>query len=173
MCYRENGCVLRTHNHCSYTCKNKHKFGEKCIYQNKCNPEKKLSKDDFINKIYKKYNIQENSLFNDLYYLNNEDKFFLNDTFLSDKAITKEIIWKWIMDFINIFNNRQINVKKPLVILLYLELFSSFRHNFLLENYKFKKTIKEKYIEFVNIPDKNFTNYFEYMFSNDIKKLNI
>ncbi len=165
-CRRDFGCQIRIHHHCSYSCTKKHKFGEKCKEIEKIETKIKYSKKDiakrsrFIERIYEKYKIQYTEILNQLYNLNNIELDKISDTFLSDKAITAEVSLQWFKYVLDLYDKyKWTNVPKALIILLYAELFFSYRYSYLLKNKKFIETIKSKYLEYCNNEDSNFTMY--------------
>ena len=178
-CRRDFGCQIRIHHHCSYSCTKKHKFGEKCKEKiEKIETKIKYSKKDiakrsrFIERIYEKYKIQYTEILNQLYNLNNIELDKISDTFLSDKAITAEVSLQWFKYVLDLYDKyKWTNVPKALIILLYAELFFSYRYNYLLKNKKFTETIKFKYLEYCNNEDTKFSIYLRNTYETYINEL--
>jgi len=154
MCFRNNNCVIRSHNHCNGNCKIKHNMGEKCV--SRVNVVEKLNKNE-IEKKYNKLLIDEISRkygFNDIVNecLSNKLKFnaiertFLYDTFLSNKAITKEVSVDWIRNYL-IMSEKYGGGS---CFIIFAELLTSHRHDFILSSKKFIKVLEKKYMEAIN-----------------------
>ena len=165
ICYRNIGCRLRSHYHCTFNCRIKHNnYNEKC---EKYHYTKHLSKlKPKQNEIYKlmkqKYNFDDalyKYLENNLTF-NKEEKIWLHDTFLSNKAITNKTSVEWIKTYLDIcLKYRTCSV----IFIMFSELFyPSYRYNYVMSRDKFIKMLDKKYMEFINYEyHKEFTELFK------------
>ena len=178
LCLRNNGCNLRNHNHCSWRCNLKHNKGEKCgkgdiikspyIFKSNLIETEKKNNQYLSEKISTNYGLSKELtqyLSTHINYNENERR-WLHETFLSDKAITKEVSVQWIKTYLVISEKyRTIDT----VIILFAELLFSHRHNYLLNNKKFIKTLEKKYMElFSNFSNYNFVEEFKKTFFKDV-----
>ncbi len=168
-CQRHYGCAIRSHYHCKYNCRKKHTFGETCqILELSPSLPAKLSeikiilRQKFVQKVINKYNIPESLridessnydfkklLIESSCILSDKDMNFILDTFLSDKAITKEVSVDWVRKFLEVSNKKEYGkIKFFLIIILWYELTISNRHSYIFNHEKFKQTLKMKHQEF-------------------------
>lgn len=166
----------------------KHNKGEKCSNNDNLQTSyplytssKKLGKNEIekiknqrlSEEISKKYGLnQELTQFLSLHlkYKENERR-WLYETFLSDKAITTEVSVSWIRNYMIMNEIRNDKYKYHTVdtaILLFAELLSSHRHDYILKNKKFVETLEKKYMEFINNINDVFTEAFKKAFFKDV-----
>ena len=183
-CLRNNGCSLRNHNHCNWRCNMKHNKGEKCKDNNIIssfssytkfgkNETEKRKNHSLTEAIIKKYGLSNELskyLYSHLTYKEADRRWFY-DTFLSDKAITPQVSVSWIRNYMIMNDIRNDKYKYHTVdtaILLFAELLSSHRHDYILNNKKFVETLEKKYMEIINNSNNDFTEAFKNAFFKDV-----
>lgn len=173
-CFR-NYCKIRSHNHCDEKCKIKHNMGEECVSQEIVT---ELNKNKIVNDYMNLTIIDEISRkygFNDIVYkylsnilkLNAIERRFLYNTFLSNKAITKEVSIEWIKNYI-IMSEKYGGGS---CFIIFAELLTSHRHDFILSSKKFIKVLEKKYMEAINGSSKIIVEEFKKAFFKDVLKL--
>lgn len=190
ICHRNIGCSIRTHNHCNFNCRIKHSNCKETCYNFNYDILKTEVKRNlqlrkysiFFDKIVKKYNIStvfynNNDCFNmrkifQIFYLvlDKKEINFIQETFLSNKEITPEISIKWISEYLFI-TSRHLDIVYCFIIILFYELFTSCRYNYILNNKNFKHTIIKKYQEYINYNHIFLSDYLKKHFFKNILEL--